>query len=124
LPTLPERIERKIRAARDILDPPTPVRILISGALFAAVSYLTVHFVRTLYTDDIANPAIYPLYWIGIVAVTVLDLGWMSKKQRAKRERRLADAAHWRETIAAHNARVAAQLPPSTTPPPLPPGPG
>jgi hypothetical protein len=108
LPTLPERIERKVRSARDILDPPTPVRIAISGALLVAVGYLTVHFVRTLYTDDTANTAIYPLYWIGIVAVTVLDLGWMSKKQKAKLERRRAESARWKETIAEHNARVAA----------------
>lgn len=112
-PTWSERLMKKVTASRDVLDPPTPVRLVLSGTMFVAVAYLTVHFIRSLYEDDSINKAIYPLYWVGIVSIALFDLGWMSKKRRAKLERRRAESARWRETIAAHNARVAALAPPS-----------
>jgi hypothetical protein len=112
--TLTERVTKKLEAARDVVDPPTPVRLLITGAMLAACVYLGVHFVRELFEAQIitVNHAIYPLLTVGALVVNLLDVGWMSKKNRAKLERRRAEAARWRETIAAHNARVAALAPP------------
>ncbi len=111
-PTLTERVTTKLAAARDVVDPPTPVRLLITGALLAAGVYVLAHFVHGFFEADTVNHAIYPLFIVGAQVVNLLDLGWMSKKNRAKVERRRAEAARWRETIAAHNARVAALTPP------------
>jgi hypothetical protein len=111
-PTLAARFIKELAAARDALDPSTPAQILISGAVLAAFGYLGVHFVRGLYEADSVNKAIYPLFIVGTQVVNLLDLGWMSKKSRAKLELRRAESARWRETIAAHNARVLALTPP------------
>jgi hypothetical protein len=103
------------KAFREALDPPTPVRIVISAAELASLVYVVAHLVQGFDAMHSMNMGIWFLFIVGTQLVNLLDIGWVPKKTRAKAELRRAESARWREAISEHNARVLALAPPPGT---------